>query len=396
MKFSTSNTKLSSKIAPAENPAAKKATEMPRKRNPQSSVSRKLSDNRLNDSAIDREKLTPDKKTPVLKSLQVTGQKNIKSLKEQSIVTKVEPKREVDNNSTGNKVAEARVNKIQSKVKRIDAKSSNASVKMVDDKVANVKTKSLAPTKVNRAEKLAPHSFQGDQGKVKSKGKTKKICHSKSTILSTSTDLLNDRSPVKDDSFYLADLIEASLKNIRSPRSIFDYNFSCIEKPKSCGGDTSAQDISRKMADHPRALKSGHTKSTLDRLSEKSEPLTAKSIDSVNRSELSRGSVTPKYPRSFNTEPRKLTESNRNRFSITVPEEKVDHFERYGIYNKHPTPRIPDEAKKSVPRKEVDKMALLRSLGSKTMHGKTAGSNVDTETIRYELRKTMNNVYKYL
>ncbi|OAD54994.1 F-box only protein 36 [Eufriesea mexicana] len=398
MKLSISNTKISSKVIPLENPATKKATEIPRRRNPQSSVSRKLSDNRLNESTIDGEKVTSDKKTPVLKSLQVTGQKNIKSLKEQSIVRKIEPKREVDSkDSIGTKVAETKVNKIQSKAKRIDAKSSNVSIKMVDDKMANVKTKSLVPTKVSRTEKPAPRSIQGDQGKAKSKGKTKKIGHSKSTILSTSTDILNDRSPVKDDSFDLADLIEASLKNIRSPRSIFDYDFSCIEKPKSCGGDTSAQDITRKMADHPRALKSGHAKATLDRLSEKSEPLTAKSIDSVNRSELSRGSVTPKYPRTFNTQLKKSTELNKNRCNVTVPEEKVDLFERYGIYSKYPTPRMPDsmEARKPVPRKEVDKMALLRSLGTKTLHGKTVAPN-NAETIRYDLGKTMNNVYKYL
>ena len=214
--------------------------------------------------------------------------------------------------------------------------------------------------------------------------------------MSTSTDLLNDHSPIKDDSFDLADLIQASLKNIRSPRSIFDYSFSCIEKTKSCAGDTTvSQEVSRKMADHPRALKSGHVKATLDRLSEKSEPLTAKSIDSGNKSELSHGSLTPKYFKLLNSELKKSTELNKKR-NVAIPEEKVDHVERYGIYNKYPTPRTLDkELKKSAPQKEIDKMSMLRALGTRDLHGKNVGSNSMDEINRYELKKTVNNVFKY-
>lgn len=395
MKISGSSTKLTSKIVPPEN-QTKKTAEVSRRRNAQSSVSRKLSDNRLNEITIDKEKVISDRKTSAIKSLQVIGQKNIKALKDYSVATKVNAK--VDSKDLiGNKVAETKSSKVQNKMARkIDAKASSMSLKTLEEKLNNVKSKSSATPKVNKTEKPAPRPIQEVQVKPKSRRKTKKIGHSKSTILSTSADLLNDHSPIKDDSFDLVDLIQASLKNIRSPRSIFDYSFSCIEKTKSCGGDTTTQEISRKMTDHPRALKSGHIKAALDRLSEKSEPVTAKSIDSANKGELSYGSVTPNYAlMSLNSELKKSTELNKNR-NVIVPEEKAEHFERYGIYNKYPTPRLPDkEQRKSPPAKEMDKMSILRSLGTRSLRGKSVSSNSTAEVNRYESRKTIDNVYKY-
>lgn len=395
MKISGSSTKLTSKIFAPEN-QTKKTAEVFRKKNAQSSVSRKLSDNRLNEITIDKEKVISERKTSAIKSLQVTGQKNIKALKDYSVATKVNAK--VDSKDLmGNKVAETKSSKVQNKMARkIDTKASSISLKTLEEKLNNVKSKSSTTPKVNTTKKPAPRPIQEVQVKPKSRGKRKKIGHSKSTILSTSADLLNDHSPIKDDSFDLVDLIQASLKNIRSPRSIFDYSFSCIEKTKSCGGDTTTQDISRKMTDHPRALKSGHIKTALDRLSEKSEPVTAKSIDSANKGELSYGSVTPNSAlMSLNSELKKWTELNKNR-NVIVPEEKAEHFERYGIYNKYPTPRLPDkEHKKSPPAKEMDKTSILRSLGMRSFRGKNVSSNSTAEVNRYESRKMIDNVYKY-
>lgn len=395
MKISGSNTKLTSKIVLPEN-QTKKTAEVSRRKNAQNSVSRKSSDNRLNEITIDKEKVISERRTSAIKSLQVTGQKNIKALKDYSIATKINAKAD-SKDSMGNKVAETKSSKVQNKMARkIDTKASSISLKTLEEKLNNVKSKSSTTPKVNKTEKPAARPIQEVQVKPKSRGKTKKIGHSKSTILSTSADLLNDHCPIKDDSFDLVDLIQASLKNIRSPRSIFDYNFSCIEKTKSCGGDTTTQEISRKMTDHPRALKSGHVKAALDRLSEKSEPVTAKSIDSANKGELSYGSVSPDYAlMSLNSELKKSTELNKNR-NVIVPEEKAEHFERYGIYNKYPTPRLPNkEQKKSPPGKEMDKMSILRSLGMKSLRGKSVSSNSTAEVNRYESRKMIDNVYKY-
>ncbi|KOX72596.1 F-box only protein 36 [Melipona quadrifasciata] len=385
MKLSGSSTKIASKNVPPENGQFTKKPEVPRKKNTQNFVSRKLPDNRPNETTIDREKIISEKKTSAIKSLQIAGQKNIKAMKDHTVAAKTDTRDPI-----ANKVAETKSNKPQNKVKRIDTKASNASLRTAEDKSSNVKSKNSVTPKVNKPEK-STRSIQSDQAKPKPKGKAKKIGHSKSTILSTSTDLLNDHSPIKDDSFDLADLIQASLKNIRSPRSMFDYSFSCIEKTKSCAGDTTvSQEISRKMADHPRALKG-----TLDRLSEKSEPLTAKSIDSGDKSELSHGSLTPKYLKLLNSELKKSTELNKNR-NVAIPEEKVDHGERYGVCNKYPTPRILDkELKKSTPQKEIDKMSMLRALGTRSLLGKNVGSNSMDEINRYELKKTVNNVYKY-
>ncbi|XP_076749075.1 uncharacterized protein LOC143422381 [Xylocopa sonorina] len=397
IKVSDSISKVASKTILPDNQVTKKSAEIPRKKNTQISISKKLSDNRLNESTIEKEKTIPERRTPVVKSLQLTGQKNLKSLRDQSMLAKFDSRREFGSkDATNNRTVDARANKVQAKAKRVERKASGASMKATEEKSSNVKSRNTAASKM-KIERPLPRSMQSDQGKQKGKGKTKKVGQSKSTILRTNTDLLNDSSCAKDDSFDLADLIEASLKNIRSPRSIFDYNFSCIEKPKSCGGDTKTQEIARKMADHPRALRNDQVKGSLDRLSEKSEPLTGKSTSSTKNDTLHQ-SVTPKIVRALNAEPKKSTELNKNRYKLTVPEEKADHFERYGIYNKYPTPRTQDtgEQKKSMLRKDVDKMHFLRSLGTRSSQGRAVDSNAAAETNRYELRKTVNNVYKYL
>ncbi|XP_061932697.1 putative leucine-rich repeat-containing protein DDB_G0290503 isoform X2 [Apis cerana] len=390
VKVSTSNTKITSKFAPLENQITKKDTN--RKKNI-NTLSRKLSDNYLNEPTIEKEKVTSEKKTPILKSLQTIGQKNIKILRDQSIINKLESKRETDNKDLiSNKTSEIKMNKFQNKVKKIDTKTSNVSIKMMDDKINNTKPKSTPTPKVKTNEKSVTP-------KLKAKGKTKKVGQSKSTILSTTSDLLIDNSAVKDDSFDLADLIEASLKSIRSPRSIFDYNFSCIDKPKSCGGDTLAQEISRKMSDHPRAPKSGHAKAALDRLSEKSEPLTAKSVDSVNKIERARAIATPRYLKGLSADLKKSLELSKSRGIMSLDEKVLDQFEKY-TYNKYSTPSIQDdmEQKKFTPRKEMDKINILRSLGTKNFHSKNFNSNAMNEINRYDAKKsmTMNNVYKYL
>lgn len=390
VKVSTSNTKITSKFAPLESQITKKDTN--RKKNI-NTLSRKLSDNYLNEPTIEKEKVTSEKKTPILKSLQTIGQKNIKILRDQSIINKLESKRETDNKDLiSNKTSEIKMNKFQNKVKKIDTKTSNVSIKMMDDKINNTKPKSTPTPKVKTNEKSVTP-------KLKAKGKTKKVGQSKSTILSTTSDLLIDNSAVKDDSFDLADLIEASLKSIRSPRSIFDYNFSCIDKPKSCGGDTLAQEISRKMSDHPRAPKSGHAKAALDRLSEKSEPLTAKSVDSVNKIERARAIATPRYLKGLSADLKKSLELSKSRGIMSLDEKVLDQFEKY-TYNKYSTPSIQDdmEQKKFTPRKEMDKINILRSLGTKNFHSKNFNSNAMNEINRYDAKKsmTMNNVYKYL
>ena len=112
VKVSTSNTKITSKFAPSENQITKKDTN--RKKNI-NTLSRKLSDNYLNEPTIEKEKVTSEKKTPILKSLQTIGQKNIKILRDQSIINKIESnKRETDNKDPiSNKTSEIKMNKFQ-------------------------------------------------------------------------------------------------------------------------------------------------------------------------------------------------------------------------------------------------------------------------------------------
>ncbi|XP_017886519.2 uncharacterized protein LOC108628837 [Ceratina calcarata] len=384
IKYSSSNSRITSKTVQSESQIAKRFIEPSHRKTAPSSIARKLSDNRLNQVNTEKEKSSTEKKAPTIKSLQMAGQKNMKSLREQSLA-KTDSKRDLDNKDLpGNKIPESKANRVQNKVRKVETKASSQSVKATEDKL-NLKNRSTTAPRIssNRIERIS-RPIQ-DQGKSKPKSKTKKIGQSKSTILSTSTDLLSEHCAVKDDSFDLADLIEASLKNIRSPRSIFDYSFSCLDKPKSCAGDTKAQDIVRKMTDHPRSLKSSRIRAPLDRLSEKSEPLTGKSMDSARRNEDG----------TSNVELKKSMETKHTSKVPVVPEEKAEHFERYGIYNKFAAMQNNSEQKKPTPTKEIDKMSVLRSIGTRTLPGKPMNSGAG-EINRNEVRKTINNVYKYL
>ena len=84
---------------------------------------------------------------------------------------------------------------------------------------------------------------------------------------------------------------------------------------------------------------------------------------------------------------------------MSLDEKVLDQFEKY-TYNKYSTPSIQDdmEQKKFTPRKEMDKINILRSLGTKNFHSKNFNSNAMNEINRYDAKKsmTMNNVYKYL
>ncbi|XP_032690942.1 uncharacterized protein LOC116853808 [Odontomachus brunneus] len=73
---------------------------------------------------------------------------------------------------------------------------------------------------------------RGLHGKPRSKMKVKpkKAAVTSSEIFNNDKVLSDNPFVVRDNNFDLADLIEASLKNIRSPRSIFDYDFSYMQR----------------------------------------------------------------------------------------------------------------------------------------------------------------------
>nr|XP_003702715.1 PREDICTED: uncharacterized protein LOC100882035 [Megachile rotundata] len=361
------------KPAAAENQPPKKPPKNVPKKIVQNPVPRKLSESRLDGATIEKEKLqSSEKKNSLIRSLQTAAQKNMKSMKQQSS-TKLEAKIETKD-SLKDKPSETKLK--QNRTRKIDPKYSNSSLKTSEE---NSKSKIVNPKGKN--EKPVMKSVQEDPVKLKPKNKTKKIGQSKSTILKTASAVLDDqglRSVVKNDCLDLADLIEASLKNMHSPGSIFEGSF---EKSRLSGGDAKLFELNDKM-DHPRGLLKS-SKATLDRLSEKSEPLTGKSVDSVNKSDLSGRSVAKRKTANVG---KKVP--NKNEYDDAM--EFDEYFERY--YHKNIEPQRENEDKRGT-RKAMDKMSVLRSLGAKNSFRKMAGGAIP-ELNRYELKKAMGSFYK--
>ncbi|EZA54316.1 F-box only protein [Ooceraea biroi] len=133
-------------------------------------------------------------------------------------------------------------------------------------------------------------------GRIRSKIKTKSknLATTKSEIFNTDKELFDNPFVVRDSDLDLADLIEASLKNIRSPRSIFDYDFSCMQQSDARRNDLKSrngiQDIDRvKLLKPMRSSvitnylsdKMTRTNEILEKLSEKSEPFSGTSCESL-------------------------------------------------------------------------------------------------------------------
>lgn len=127
------------------------------------------------------------------------------------------------------------------------------------------------------------------QSKVKSKPK-KKVT-TKSEIFNT--DKVSSENPfiVGNDNFELADIIEASLKNIRSPRGIFDYDFSYIQQSNRTRNILDIRNEIQNMEKLKQPTKSSVTNSfsdkiirdegILEKLSEKSELCSEASNESL-------------------------------------------------------------------------------------------------------------------
>ncbi|XP_076629131.1 uncharacterized protein LOC143345652 [Colletes latitarsis] len=399
-KHYNANSRGTTKIVPSVTKASKKLSEDTRKKVTQNPITKKLSDIRLDKSKIENEKIVSEKKVPILRSLQESEKKSTKATKDQSmIVKKNESRREVESKySFVGKIAETKSSKGQNsrnKILRADGKINNTSVRTMEEKPSSAKPRSSTLSKALRSEQSTPSLTLADQSKLKTRGKTKKIGQSKSTILNTNTALVAQYSSIGGNSPDLADFIEACMKNNRCSRSIFDYDGpSCIDKLKSCAGDGKAQEDRPKIAESLSALKSDRVRASLDRLSEKSEPSTAKSLESLNRSDVSGPSVTLKNKKVPKQKTRKSATSNKNECKFVIPEDKEDIFERYGIYSKCSSPRMNCNVEEKCKR-TPDKMGTRRSSEVISHYSRTVTNSKNDDVHRYQLRKTMNTVHKY-
>lgn len=321
-------------VVPSITQSSNKLSKDTRKRTIQNPVSKKSSDVHLDRLAI-------YERRPIIESLQMVGMKSMKEMKDQTKVhAKNESKHQMENRqSLIGKATEGKSNKdqnLQNRIRRTDVKISNTSIKTSKEKQPNsVKSKSLTLSKASRNEKTGPNSVV-DQSKSKTKSKTR-IGQSKSSILNTNTALLADHSSVGD--------------------------FGSLDKLKLCVSDGKVQGEYRRVVEPPRTLKSGCIRTSLDRLSEKSEPLTAKSMESVNRIKVSGMYATSKNVKVPKVKTKKSTKSNKSEYKMVIPENKQDIFERYGLYDTYLSPRKNNNVEeKCSTYKMIDKMGYQHFL----------------------------------
>lgn len=182
---------------------------------------------------VKNEKLIPQKKNVGnISSTSNVNEKHIK--KENFIALKTTTKPEAKNLSRCDKLSNKQQNKSEKYFNKMDNTSNRKSISLSQEgKLKSTTSKmSFSKNTVANAKSSSdlmqnPHNRTRSKTKAKSK---KKITATKSEIFNTNEALPDNPFIVEDNNFDLADLIEASLKNIRSPRSIFDYDFSCIEQ----------------------------------------------------------------------------------------------------------------------------------------------------------------------
>ncbi|KAG5343422.1 FBX36 protein, partial [Acromyrmex charruanus] len=167
---------------------------------------------------------------------------NEKNVKKDLITSKMTTKQEIKSVSKHNKIPDKQINetiksnneKCSNKINNINTKSTTSTQKSK----LKCKTQTASKTSISKNIvgnlKSSPVSNQQNlhnktQSQAKSKPK-KKITVTKSETFNIHEELSKNPFIVKHDKVDLDDLIEANLKKIRSPRSIFDYDFSCIEQ----------------------------------------------------------------------------------------------------------------------------------------------------------------------
>jgi len=226
-------------------------------------------------------------------------EKNVKK----DFTSKTTRKQDAGNVSKRNEISGKQINrtmnseKYSNKINNINAKSTTSTQESkLKSKTQTASKMSISKNIVGNIKSssvLTQNSHNKSRSKVKSKPK-KKVIATKSEILTT--DKMSENSfIVGDEKIDLADLIEASLKNIRSPRSIFDYDFSNVQQQSNKAKDI--LDIRNEVQNIDQSKQLKPTRSSditnnfshkiirddriLEKLSEKSEPFSEASNESL-------------------------------------------------------------------------------------------------------------------
>ncbi|XP_012064057.1 PREDICTED: uncharacterized protein LOC105627384 [Atta cephalotes] len=199
-------------------------------------LSKTISDTRFHTHTNKNKKPFLQKKD--MKNTNSTFNMNEKNVKKDLITSKMTTKQEIKSVSKHNKISDKQINQtMKSNNEKCSNKINMKSTTSTQESKLKCKTQQIASkTSVSKNIvgniKSSPVSIQNLHNKTQSQAKSKpkkKVIATKSDILNTDEESENPFI-VKYDKVDLADLIEESLKKIRSPRNIFDYDFSCVEQ----------------------------------------------------------------------------------------------------------------------------------------------------------------------
>lgn len=196
-------------------------------------LSKMMSDTRFRMCTKNKKPL-PQRKD--VKNVSSTLNMNEKNVKKDLITTKT-TKQEIGNVPKCDKISDKQINRLKSekysnKIDNINKSTTSIQENKLKSKIQIASKTSISKNVVGNIKSsplLTQNSHSKTRSKIKSKPK-KKVMATKSEIINTDEALFKESFTVGDGNFNLADLIEASLKNIRSPRSIFDYDFSCVQE----------------------------------------------------------------------------------------------------------------------------------------------------------------------
>ncbi|XP_011701461.1 PREDICTED: uncharacterized protein LOC105458091 [Wasmannia auropunctata] len=178
-----------------------------------------------------------------IKDTSSTFNMNEKNVKKDLITSKTTTKQETGSVSKRNEISDKQINQMIKSEKysnkiNINTKLMKSTTSTQESKL-KFKTQTASKTSISKniveniksSPVLIQNSHSKSRSKVKNKSK-KKVIATKSETFNTDKELPEKPFIVGNDRIDLADLIEASLKNIRSPRSIFNYGFSNVQQSK--------------------------------------------------------------------------------------------------------------------------------------------------------------------
>ncbi|XP_025074046.1 uncharacterized protein MAL13P1.304-like, partial [Pogonomyrmex barbatus] len=238
---------------------------------------------------------------------------NEKNVKKDLVISRMTKKQKNENISKRNEICNKQINQTE----KYSNKNNNINTKLVtstqENKLKSKKSQiaskpSLSKNTIRnvKSSSVLTSNLSNDiRSKIKNTPKKKIVAIKSETF---NTDKKIPENPFVDDGFNLADLIEASLKNIRSPRSIFDYDFSYMQQAGTTRDilkiRNEIQNIDK--LNHLKSSKSNvfthnfsnkiiHGDGLLEKLSEKSEPLSEPSTESLvnNKKSILEGDNKP-------------------------------------------------------------------------------------------------------